>query len=87
MTLATVLQDLRGNQSAPHKLLTTPQAAEYLELSEETLEKRRVYGQPPKFVRLGRSVRYRMSDLDQWAAECLRTSTSDDGSHAGKQGQ
>jgi excisionase family DNA binding protein len=60
-------------------VLTTRQAAEYLSLAETTLEKYRVYGGGPLFVRLGRAVRYRLADLDGWLASCIRTSTSDTG--------
>ena len=60
-------------------VLTTRQAAEYLSLAETTLEKKRVYGGGPLFIRLGRAVRYRLADLDAWLASCIRTSTSDAG--------
>ena len=59
--------------------LNTRQAAAYLQISASTLNKLRVYGDGPPFVKIGRSVRYRRSDLDVWAATCLRKSTSDDG--------
>jgi len=41
------------------------------------LNKRRVFGDGPPFLKIGRSVRYRPSDLDAWAATRLRKSTSD----------
>jgi excisionase family DNA binding protein len=48
-------------------LLTTKQAARYLELSEVTLKRWRVKKFGPKFVRLGqRKVRYRQEDLEEW---------------------
>jgi len=62
----------------PH-LLTTKQAAEYLSLAVTTLEKYRVYGGGPRFLNLGRAVRYRLSDLNTWLESRVRTSTSDDG--------
>ena len=61
-------------------LLNTQQAAEYLGLAVTTLEKFRVYGNGPAFLRLGkRSVRYRPLDLDAWVESRIRTSTSDTG--------
>ncbi len=54
-------------------------AAHYLGLSPSTLAKRRHFGLPPAFVRLGRSVGYRVTDPDAWLASCRRTSTSDAG--------
>ena len=58
-------------------VLTTKQAAEHLSLAVTTLEKYRVYGGGPRFVRLGRAVRYRASDLTAWLESHVRTSTSD----------
>jgi excisionase family DNA binding protein len=56
--------------------LRTPDAAEYLSVSKSFLEKCRVYGGGPRFVKLGSAVVYRKSDLDAWADERTRTSTS-----------
>ena len=52
-------------------LLTQRQCAEALALSERTLERFRVSGIGPKFVRMGKSVRYQLSDVEAWVA--LRT--------------
>ncbi|MBF0184684.1 MAG: helix-turn-helix domain-containing protein [Magnetococcales bacterium] len=52
------------------------QAAEYVQLAEATLEKMRVYGNGPRYAKLGRSVIYRKSDLDQWIADRVIASTS-----------
>ncbi len=59
-------------------LLNTRQAAERCCLSPRTLEKRRVTGGGPLFIRLGGAVRYRLEDLDTWIAANRRRSTSDD---------
>jgi excisionase family DNA binding protein len=59
-------------------ILRTADAARYLSLAESTLEKLRVYGGGPTFVRLGtRAVRYRREDLDSWLAAGACRSTSD----------
>ena len=42
------------------------EAAEYLRSSTSTLAKARMYKRGPNFVRIGRTVRYRQSDLDAW---------------------
>jgi hypothetical protein len=47
-------------------LLKQHEAASILRLSVRTLERLRVEGLGPKFVRPGKSVRYRQADLDQW---------------------
>jgi hypothetical protein len=60
--------------SANESLLTPRQAAEFLRLSETTLSTWRSRrgrvardGIPgPRFLRAGRSIRYRQVDLDQW---------------------
>jgi excisionase family DNA binding protein len=57
-------------------LLTQREAASVLRLSERTLERMRVSGITPKFVKVGRSIRYRQSDLDQWIAGRVVGSTS-----------
>ena len=47
-------------------LMTTREAAEYLRLKQQTLHNWRCLGSGPDFVKLGRCVRYRRSDLDQY---------------------
>jgi excisionase family DNA binding protein len=59
-------------------MLTTKEAADYLRLSERTLERLRTSGlNAPKFVKINRCVRYRQSDLEEWIASRVRTSTSE----------
>ncbi len=59
--------------------LRTPDAAIHCNCSESKLEKARVSGNGPVFIKLGRTVVYDVSDLDDWLASNRRTSTSDDG--------
>lgn len=51
-------------------LVTTSQAASLLSLSKSHLEKLRFYEDPlgPPFIRIGRSIRYRTTDLEAWCA-------------------
>lgn len=63
-------------------LLSTEQAAARCGLSPRTLEKVRITGGGPRFVKLGRSVRYDVADLDAWIASNRRASTSDAGESA-----
>jgi excisionase family DNA binding protein len=58
-------------------MLTTQDAADYLRLSKRTLERMRVDGLGPRFIRLRRSIRYRQSDLEQWLASQTVRSTSE----------
>ena len=49
------------------RVLRTPAAAEYLGLAASTLEKYRLTGEGPDFVRLGtRIVGYEVAALDRW---------------------
>lgn len=58
--------------------LRTPEASRYLEIPESTLEKMRVTGTGPSFVRYGtKSVRYRIADLDAWLATRVCKTTAD----------
>ena len=60
-------------------MLTTVEAAQYCGLSPRTLEKRRAKQAGPRFVKLGRLVKYRLRDLEEWIARSVRISTSDRG--------
>ena len=66
----------------PRKLLLTEaEAAELIGFTPRFLQERRFRGGGPRFVAVSaRAVRYRPQDLEEWAAERLRTSTSDPGS-------
>jgi predicted DNA-binding transcriptional regulator AlpA len=58
-------------------LLSQREAATLLHLSERTLERFRVSGTGPKFVRLGRSIRYRLTDIEAFIAARIVGSTSE----------
>lgn len=60
-------------------LITPSQAAEYLCVSVVTLRKWRWEGKGPKFLKLGRKVVYRETDIHDWLNEQVRHSTSDQG--------
>jgi len=45
----------------------------------KTLRNWRVRGEGPKFLKIGRLVRYRLSDVLAWEEASLRSSTSDQG--------
>jgi predicted DNA-binding transcriptional regulator AlpA len=67
------------------RVLRTPTAAEYIGLAVSTLEKFRLTGEGPKFVRIGvRAVGYLVEDLDQWLQGRVRRSTSDKVEEAAK---
>ena len=57
--------------------LDTAAAAQALGLSKSTLEKLRVTGCGPRYLKLGRAVRYRLTDLNAWQEARLVESTSE----------
>ena len=62
------------------QVLRTPEAARVLGLSSSTLEKMRLTGDGPPFVRLGaRAVGYAVDDLCAWLQSRRSSSTSDAG--------
>jgi len=62
-------------------LLTQTEAAKILRLSERTLERLRVSGVGPSFIKAGRSVRYRERDIEAWIAARVVSSTSQEVNH------
>jgi excisionase family DNA binding protein len=54
------------NGTDPDSLVTEVQAAELLHISIRTLQAWRIKLTGPRFVRVGRAIRYRRSDLTAW---------------------
>lgn len=50
----------------PDRLMTIDQVADYMQLPKFTLYKMRSEGHGPRAARLGKHLRYRMSDVDAW---------------------
>lgn len=63
-------------ETAHARVVDTQAAAAYVGLSKSWLQKARVYGEGPKFCKLGRRVVYLLDDLDSWLKRRRRTSTS-----------
>jgi excisionase family DNA binding protein len=61
------------------RLLTQREAAGVLRLSQRTLERLRVAGGGPVYVKAGRLVRYREADLEAWINSRVVASTSEAG--------
>lgn len=57
-------------------MLTTKEAAQHIRCAPITLAKLRCSGGGPPFLKLGRSVRYALADVDAWLATKRRLSTS-----------
>jgi predicted DNA-binding transcriptional regulator AlpA len=63
-------------------VLSQAEAAKALGVSERTLERWRVEGRGPRFVKLGKRVGYTEADLRAKVDASLRQSTSDKGAAA-----
>lgn len=68
------------------RFVRTHDAAAFLGLSGRTLEKHRCTGTGPVFRKLGGRVVYAIEDLEAWAAERARNSTSDPGQQSPARG-
>lgn len=67
--------DPNNTQQTP-RTLRTDGAARYVGLSVSTLEKLRLTGDGPEYIKLGRTVLYKPEDLDAWIDGNRRKSTS-----------
>jgi excisionase family DNA binding protein len=56
-------------------LLIEEEAAKYLQVSRSYLRIGRMHGTGPRYSKLGRSVRYTLSDLDAWVEANARWNT------------
>lgn len=61
----------------PNQKLETPEAAAYVGNATKTLEKWRVVGGGPRFIKNGRKVVYEVADLDAWLESRRHYSTSE----------
>jgi excisionase family DNA binding protein len=64
-------------------LLLQWQLSDLLNVSTRTLERWRVEGVGPIYVKVGRRVLYRREDVETWLTERVRHSTSEMGGHRG----
>jgi predicted DNA-binding transcriptional regulator AlpA len=62
---------------ATKDLLTSEDLEAYLNFHQGWAAKARVRGDGPKFVKLGRAIRYRKPDVEAWLAEHVKNSTSE----------
>jgi excisionase family DNA binding protein len=51
------------------RLLTADEAADYLGLAKQTLAAWRMTGKGPSAIKLGRSIRYKLSTINAWLAQ------------------
>ncbi len=65
------------------RLLTVSEAADFLQLSESWMNKARLIGCGPRFIKMGRSVRYSLLAHEEFKRANARGSTSEYDSHSG----
>jgi excisionase family DNA binding protein len=68
---------MNSTQLTPPDLMTEREAAELRRQSVRTLQAERVRGGGCPFVKIGRSVRYRRSDVLQFIEQSIVTSTTE----------
>ena len=71
------LTDMEVSNMSDQKVICEQEAAIYLGISQSSLKKARLAGQKntsefPPFLRFGRSIRYRVGDLEQWMDRLVR---------------
>lgn len=59
------------------KLLTVSEYCEWRGISKASAAQERYLGKGPKFIKAGRSIRYRASDLTAWLDAQTRQQTGD----------
>ena len=57
------------------KVYTVDELAEYLSMNPQTLSNWRTQGYGPKFVKVGRNVRYREGDINDWMESQVASET------------
>lgn len=63
--------------SESDEYIDTDRLAELTGIAAITWAKRRLSGETPRYLKIGRRVLYRWSDVKTWLDGCVRTSTSD----------
>lgn len=66
------IQEIKMDQ-----LISAEEAAKHLNISKSTLAKMRLSGASPRYVKIGRRVAYRPSDLERWIASQSFNSTAE----------
>jgi predicted DNA-binding transcriptional regulator AlpA len=69
----------RTLETNPTIFLTEKDLAERHQRSVKAVQYQRITGGGVPFVKFGRSVRYRLADVEAWEEAHLRVSTSDNG--------
>jgi hypothetical protein len=79
--LRASIEGLRDHLRAPTPmsgivLMTPRETAEHLRCSERKLERHRLVGDGPPYVKIGMAIRYPVCKLEKWLAKRMQRSTS-----------
>ena len=74
--LKAVADQVTGHPLEAQRLLSTAEAAKFLNQAENTLRIARVRGTGPAYRKFGRTVRYTVEDLVAYVEQAKRTSTT-----------
>ena len=69
--------NLSNSEPELPELMDQKELAQYLGTSEAWCERSRWAGEGPRFLKLGRHVRYRVADVLNWVESNTHSSTSD----------
>lgn len=64
-------------QARLRHLFDTPQLSSHLGIGEKALEKWRLQGKGPKFIKVGKLVRYDEADVLAWIEQQKRSNTTE----------
>jgi len=67
---------IMSTRQTANGVFTVRETARYLGLAESTLNKWRCIGGGPKYLKMGKAVRYRVSDINDWLDANERAHTS-----------
>ncbi len=56
---------------AEKRLISRTEVEEHFGVSKRFLELAAMKGEGPRFVRIGRTVRYRREDIEEWIESCV----------------
>ena len=71
-TLTIISAAMPARDPMPSELIDEPTLASRLGVSRSTLQSWRYTGRGPRFIKLGRMVRYRSTDIDAYLRENTR---------------
>lgn len=76
MSISATRDPCQAGTASDNAPCDTHRAAVLVGLAEQTLRKLRIVGGGPPFIKIGKAVRYRPSDLDAWLTARMMSTTT-----------